>query len=435
MKIAVIGSGVSGLSAALALSERHDVRLFEKATRFGGHAHTVDIDDGGAPMAVDVGFIVFNQLNYPNLTGLFGDLDVATEDSDMTFSVSVDGGALEYSCDSVATVFAQRWRALDLRFVGALRDAMRFHREAPAALAAGELDGRSLGEWLDERRFGPRFQSLFLLPMGGAIWSTPVAAVRGFPARQFVQFFENHQLLNGFNRAVTWRTVSGGSRRYVEAMLRRLGPRAIGGVGAERIVRRPDGRVQARFADGSEDVFDHVVLATHSDQALRLLADADAEERAALSRLRYSRNRVVLHRDPALMPKRRRVWSSWNFLSETGGGARPPAVSYWMNRLQNLDPARPVFVTLNPPREPDPALTFGAFDCDHPLFDQSSFDAQTRFDRLQGRGGVWYAGAWLGWGFHEDGLRSGLRVAQALGARPAWSRLDSAAAAARIAAE
>lgn len=423
MKIAVIGAGISGLGAALALNDRHDVRLFEADSRFGGHANTIDIEAAdGTVIPVDTGFIVFNDRNYPNLCALFDHLDVPSENSDMSFSLTLDGGRLEYACDDLARVFAQRWRACDPRFLRAFAQIMRFHREAPGALDRGELDGVSLGDWLDREGYGPWIRKNFLYAMGGAIWSTPLSEIERFPARALIQFFHNHALLAGFEKRIQWRTVSGGSREYVTRLLQRLGPRAQAGVAATRVRRLSDGAVEVALADGAIGRFDEVVLAVHPDQALRLLDNAGDDERALLSAITYTDNTAVLHRDLSLMPRLRRVWSSWNVLSDTGAEARPAAVSYWMNRLQNIDPAHPLFVTLNPPHDPDPALEYARFSYAHPLFDQKAFDAQTAFDSVQGRGGVWYAGAWLGWGFHEDGLRSGLRAAEALGARPSWAR-------------
>ncbi len=423
MKIAVIGAGISGLGAALALGERHDVRLFEADGRFGGHANTVDVETAsGETIPVDTGFIVFNDRNYPNLCALFDHLGVETQPSDMTFSVTLDGGKLEYACDDVAKVFAQRWRALDPRFLRAFGQILKFHRQASGKLRRGELEGLSLGDWLDQEGYGDWIRRNFLYPMGGAIWSTPLADIERFPARSLVQFFDNHELLAGFEKRIQWRTVKGGSREYVARLLRKLGPRAQAGVGVARVRRLSEGGVEIALTDGEITRFDEVVLAVHSDQALRLLENPEDSERAMLSAIKYSENTAVLHSDPALMPRLRKVWSSWNVLSETGSEARPATVSYWMNKLQNIDPAHPLFVTLNPPQEPDPALEHGRFSYAHPLFDQAAFEAQSAFDSVQGRGGIWYAGAWLGWGFHEDGLRSGLRVAEALGARPDWAR-------------
>jgi predicted NAD/FAD-binding protein len=296
-------------------------------------------------------------------------------------------------------------------------------RQAPEEIEKGALCNISLGEWMEDRGFGRYFRERFLLPMGGAIWSTPADRMRDFPAESFIGFFRNHDLMTGLESAMQWRTVDGGSREYVLRALRNLGPRARAGLEVVR-VDRASGRPLLTYADGSIEAFDQVVLAGHSDQNLAMLSDPDAEERAVLSAVRYSPNRAVLHRDPALMPKRRKVWSSWNFLSlgfEQDAG-RPAAVTYWMNRLQGLDSSRDLFVSLNPPVEPDPEKVFASFDYAHPQFDQAAFEAQGRIDAIQGRGGVWHAGAWLGYGFHEDGLKSGLRVAAALGARPVWAR-------------
>ncbi|SDZ76766.1 NAD(P)/FAD-dependent oxidoreductase [Rubrimonas cliftonensis] len=421
MKIAVIGSGAAGLGASLALSEIAEVRLFEKEARFGGHANTVDVDYDGAPIAVDTGFIVFNHRNYPNLTALFDWLGVETRQSDMSFGFSLNSGALEYACDNLDTIFAQRRNMLDPRFLWVFREVLRFCRAAPRDLAAGRAASVSLGEWLASRGFSGWFRDRFILPMGGAIWSTPMSSMLDFPAESFLRFFQNHDLYTGLGDAMKWRTVEGGSREYVARVLLKLGPRAQAGVGAVSVSREA-GRVRVRLDDSTQDVFDHAVLAVHGPQALALLADADAEERATLGAFRTTANRAVLHRDKRLLPARRKVWSSWNLMSAEGAGERPVAVSYWMNRLQGLDPARDLFVTLNPHIEPDPALVFREFAYAHPRYDGAAFDAQAAMDAVQGRGGVWHAGAWLGYGFHEDALRAGLRVAHALGARPEWGR-------------
>jgi predicted NAD/FAD-binding protein len=422
LKIAVIGSGAAGMGAALALSEVADVRLFEKDDRIGGHANTVEVDYDGARIAVDTGFIVFNHRNYPNLTALFEDLGVETIPSDMSFGFSLGDGALEYACDDLDKIFAQRRNLLNPSFILGFREVLRFCRVAPADLAAGEAAGLSLDDWLTKRSFSPWFRRRFILPMGGAIWSTPLLAMLQFPAESFLRFFANHDLYTGLGDAMKWRTVKGGSRRYVERLTARLDGRIHAGVGAVS-TRREGGRAHVRFSDGSEGTFDHVVFATHAPQALGVIADADPEERAILGAFRTTANRAVLHRDPRLMPKRRKVWSSWNLLSREGEAMRQPvAVSYWMNRLQSLDPRRDLIVTLNPQIEPDPAKVFAEFAYAHPLYDAAAFAAQEASDGLQGRGGYWFAGAWLGYGFHEDALRAGLRVAHALGARPAWLR-------------
>ncbi|QPH53493.1 NAD(P)/FAD-dependent oxidoreductase [Pontivivens ytuae] len=412
MKIAVIGSGIAGMGAALALSEVADVTLIEKDSRFGGHANTVEVD--GQP--VDTGFIVYNHANYPHLTSLFEHLDVPTRASDMSFGMSVNGGRTEYACDNVWKVFAQPLNILSPRFVGGVREILRFHREAQSDLVEGRLEGLSLGQYLEAGGYGDWLRDCFLLPMGGAIWSTPTGDMLDFPAENFVHFFKNHQLLNGNGPGHRWRTVDGGSREYVRRLIGRL-PTAVAGIGVAEI-RRPGGRPLVRFTDGSEASFDQVVLASHAPQSRAIIADLDAEERDVLSSFQTSRNIAWLHSDPALMPKRKRVWSSWNFLSDGNDTDRPAPITYWMNRLQGIE-GRDYFVSLNPAQPPERA--HARFEYAHPLFTQAAFDAQGRMDTIQGRGGVWYAGAWLGYGFHEDGLRAGLRVAAALGATPSWA--------------
>ncbi|GMG84724.1 NAD(P)/FAD-dependent oxidoreductase [Paralimibaculum aggregatum] len=422
MKIAIVGAGISGLGAALALSERHDVRIYEQAGRLGGHANTVEaaFPDGMQP--VDTGFIVYNQRNYPNLCGLFAHLDVPTKWSDMSFGFSLGGGACEYACDNLDKVFAQRWRVFDPRFIRMTREILRFTRVGQADLAGGRANDLALGEWLESRRFSPWFRERFLLPMGGAIWSTSVARMLDFPARNFLNFFCNHDLMTGLDPAQRWRTVDGGSREYVRRVHARLGPRVQLGRAAAR-VESAGARPRIRFADGTAERFDQVVLAVHGPEARRLLARPDAQQARLLGSFRTTENRAVLHSDTRLMPRRRRVWSSWNFLADRheAEGTRPAQVTYWMNRLQGIPEHRPLFVSLNPRDEIDPALTHGVYDYAHPFFDLAAFEAQRGMDAIQGRGGVWYAGAWLGYGFHEDGLRAGLRVADALGARPAWA--------------
>ena len=398
MKIAVIGAGISGIGAALALSDKHEVRLFERDARFGGHANTVEVEGYrfglSTPIAVDTGFIVYNLRNYPNLTALFEHLDVPTKWSDMSFGFSLQGGAYEYACDDLPRLFAQTRNWANPRHIRMLREVLRFNRSAAEELETGALEGLSLGQWLKARGYSDAFRDRFILPMGGAIWSTSTEEMLAFPASGFVAFFRNHDLMTGLDPAQRWRTVEGGSREYVRRAIRALGPRASLGVGAEEIRRGPEG-VRIRFSDGSEDRFDQVVLATHSDISLRLLADADDQERALLSACRYTDNRAVLHSDPALMPRRRKVWSSWNFLSDGAAqdATRPAQVSYWMNRLQGLPNAAPLFVSLNPRREPDPEQVHGEFSYAHPLFDAAAFEAQASIDLIQGRGGIHHAGA------------------------------------------
>ncbi|MEM0922110.1 MAG: FAD-dependent oxidoreductase, partial [Pseudomonadota bacterium] len=325
MKVAVIGAGISGMGCALALAETHDVTLFE-AERVGGHANTVEARFGDRVVPVDTGFIVYNYRNYPNLTALFEHLDVPTKWSDMSFGFSMGGGAFEYACDNLDKLFAQRWRALDPRHVTMLRHVLRFMKTAPGQLESGALNGLSLHDYIAREGFGPWFRDRFLVPMGGAIWSTPLSDIMDFPAANFVRFFVNHDLMTGLADAQKWRTVDGGSREYVSRVQARLGERIV----LRRAVEVAPGRV--RFDEG-EERFDQIVLACHAPQALALMRSADQHQRTVLSAFRTSQNRAVLHSDASLMPKRRKVWSSWSVL-DTGDPAQPAQLSYWMNRLQ-----------------------------------------------------------------------------------------------------
>ena len=422
MKIAVIGSGISGNVAAYHLSRQHDVTLFEKRDRLGGHSATVDIgyDHPNDRLSVDTGFIVYNELNYPGLTQLFSELGVETEQSNMSFGFSANAGAMEWSGQSLSTVFAQRRNLLNPFFWQMLRDIFRFNKAAARDHEAGLSGDETLGQWLDRYGFSNAFRNRYLLPMGAAIWSTPAAEIEEFPARSFLHFFYNHRLIN--NDRPQWRTVRGGSREYVKKLSAASAARTILNAAVTSVKRR-DGRVWVSTEvneQAHEEAFDQVVFATHSDQALAALSDASAQERAILSAVRYLPNQVYLHCDARLMPRRRRVWSSWNYLTDgqlSQDGTM--TVSYWMNLLQNLDRDKLVFVTLNPPTPPAAEKTFGHFVYDHPQFDRAALHAQENLDTIQGMNGVWFCGAWTGYGFHEDGLQSALRVCAGLEAATA----------------
>jgi len=418
LSIAVIGSGVSGSSAAWALNPVHDVTLYEKDMRAGGHTATVDIDYNGTPIAVDTGFIVYNEANYPNLTALFAELDVTTHKSDMSFSVSLDHGRLEWSGDNLATVFAQKRNLLRPSFLMMLREILRFNRICVEDRSAGRLEAMSIGDYLNWRGFSPGFTNNYLVPMAAAIWSTPSGKMLDFPAENFIQFFDNHRLI--YSKPHPWRTVTGGSRNYLQKLLAPLGDRVRLGCGI-RSIRREDGRVVIVDEHGATKLFDKVIIAAHSDQALKMLSDATPAETTLLSSVPYHANRVFLHRDTGLMPKRPKVWASWNYLrSAKPCGTLGVAVSYWMNRLQGIDARYPLFVTLNPEREPEPGSVFAEFSYDHPQFDARSMVAQRALKSIQGDNNTFFAGAWTGYGFHEDGLASGLAAAEALGGIIPW---------------
>jgi predicted NAD/FAD-binding protein len=411
LDIAVIGSGISGLGAAWLLSQHHRVSVFEALPRAGGHSNTVESRDGnGASLPVDTGFIVFNEATYPNLCALFDHLGVRTHPTEMSFAVSLDDGALEYAGTDFNGLFAQRGNLLRPRFWSMLRDVVRFYRQAPRDAARHGL--ATLDDYLDLHGYTTSFREDHLYPMAAAIWSTPAAQIGRYPVAAFVRFCENHNLLSLAQRP-PWRTVAGGSREYVKRLMAAVGEVHLGaGVTS---VQRDDQGVTLAFAGGrAPQRFDQVVVATHADQALRLLADPGADERQLLGAFAYSRNRAVLHSDPALMPRRRAAWSSWNYLADRRAAERL-CVTYWMNRLQALPTSQDLFVTLNPSREPRVDRIIHVEDYEHPVFDANALRAQGRLWSLQGQRRSWFCGAYFGAGFHEDGLQAGLAVAEAIG--------------------
>jgi len=425
LDIAVVGQGIAGMSAAWLLSQGHRVTVYECEDRLGGHSHTVEAPGPAGALPVDMGFIVYNEFAYPNLTALFKHLNVPTKASDMSFSVSLDGGALEYGGASIGSLFAQPGNLLNARFWSMLRDLFRFYRTAPVHACALDSSGASLGDYLRANRYGDAFQDDHLLPQAAAIWSASVEAIREYPAAAFIRFCQNHGLLKILGRPL-WRTVDGGSRAYVERLTAAYADRVSLGRPV-RLIRRPEGRVEITDADGQARLFDQVVIATHADQALAMLADPTPEERRLLGAFRYTRNHAVLHSDAGLMPRRRAVWSSWNYLGRTTpeGGGRQLCVTYWMNRLQGLPASSPLFVTLNPIRPPRAGSLIRSEIYEHPLFDNAAMAAQKQLWSLQGVRGAWFCGAYFGSGFHEDGCQAGLAVAEQLGGlRRPWRVKD-----------
>lgn len=410
-KIAVVGSGISGLSAAWLLSKNHDVVLFEKDDRLGGHSNTVSIEDQN----IDTGFIVYNTTNYPNLIAFFDELDVNTQDTDMSFSVSMNAGHIEYAGTSVSALFAQKSNLFKPSYWGMIRDIMRFYREAPDLLKMDDAEFLTLGGYLQNGGYGRAFIENHLLPMGAAIWSTPAAEMLNYPAVTFVRFCQNHGLLKISDRP-QWRTVTGGSRQYVSKIADMLGNR-IRLNSAVSSIHPSDTGVIVECRDGHIQQFDDVVIAAHADQALSMLTSPTKMQEKLLGAFSYEKNLAVLHTDRDFMPKRKSAWASWNYLGTSGANDSEDqlCVTYWMNRLQGLTSETDYFVTLNPAGTPAEGTVLRTFPYDHPLFDGKAIAAQSMLWNLQGKNNIWFCGSYFGYGFHEDGIQSGLAVAEALG--------------------
>ena len=421
-RVAIIGSGISGLGVAHALAGVAEITLFEADHHFGGHAHTVDLELEGRRYGVDTGFLVFNERTYPQLIRLFGELQVDSAPSEMSFSVQVAAergrAALEWSGASIDALFAQRANLLRPGFWRLLKDLVRFNRQCTALAERGAETAMAqpIGEFLDRHRYSSEFRDWYFLPMVACIWSCPTRQMLRFPMATMIRFCHNHGLLQIANRP-RWFTVRGGSREYVRRIVAGIADKRL--ATPVRSVRRLaafDGGAVIVSTDRGAERFDHVVLACHSDQALALLADPSASERSVLGAVRYQRNRALLHTDASVLPRRRRAWAAWNY--ERGGddaqGDGRVCLHYLLNKLQPLPFERPVLVSLNPLTPPRPELVHGEYDYEHPVFDGAAIAAQRRVPELQGRRRTWFCGAWTRYGFHEDGLASGLAVAAAL---------------------
>ena len=409
MRIAIVGSGIAGLASAWWLSQRHEVVLFEANDYLGGHTHTHAVEQAGREYRIDSGFIVFNPDHYPLLCGLFDELGVASQPTTMSFSVHSARSGVEYNATSLDTLFCQRRNLLSPRFWGMLRDLARFYREAPALLT-GEQTGPTLGDYLQAGGYGDAFRDEHLVPMASALWSSPPQWILAFPARYLVQFMANHHMLTLGERS-PWRVVAGGSATYVEALRRcwRVQERLSTPVLA---VRRDVDGVELDTLRGRER-FDHVVMACHSDDALRLMHDADVRERDILGAIRYQSNDTVLHTDARLLPRRRKAWAAWNAHVPRDPSA-PCTVSYCMNLLQGVASPDPFVVTLNRSEAIDPARILKRMHYRHPVYDHGMVAAQRRRHEIQGHRRTWFAGAYWGWGFHEDGIRSARDVVDAI---------------------
>ena len=426
MKIAVIGSGISGLSAAHFLAARHTVTLFESEGRVGGHTNTIEVPlANGGVQPVDTGWIVYNGINYPNLTALFKELDVQTRPTSMSFGVSLGDGAYEWmGSDNLLTVFAQPSNVFSPRHIRMLLDILKLNSKANALLKAGTLPSGTLGEWLAAMEFSPWLSSRYLLPMAGLIWSCSPKKAMEYPAADFMRFFDSHSLFTATDQP-TWHTVIGGSHVYVKKLLAQFKGEIRLNTPVQRL-RRDGAGVWATTAAAGEQHFDAVICATHSDTTLKLLSDADAKEQAVLGGIPYNESRCVLHTDESFLPKRRHAWASWNYIHPVDAvHDEPISGSYWMNKLQGIAGPVNYIVTLNPQREIARDKVIYDIVYHHPHYGPSSVMTHQRLPEIQGQRGIWFAGAWTAYGFHEDGLNSGLRAVQGIDAAclPAWAVL------------
>jgi len=430
-RVAVVGSGIAGLSAAHALKGNARVTLFESASWFGGHAHTVEIDLDGVRHGVDTGFLVFNERTYPGLLRLFDELGVATAPSGMSFSVQSPATGWEWCGSDLDGLFAQRRNLVSPRFWAMLADILRFNRLATVLAQRGtELD-EPIGDFLDRHRFGTAFRDGYFLPMIGCIWSCPTDQMLQFPVGTMIRFCHNHGLIQLTDRP-PWHTVRGGSANYVRRIVEGLDDARLA-TPVHAVRRLPPGMGNAGVVlhtDHGDERFDEVVLATHTDQSLALLADADADEHAVLGAIRYQPNRVLLHTDASVLPTRRRAWAAWNYERAAERSREDAAVClhYLINRLQPVPWKQPVIVSMNPARPLRDEAVLGEWTYAHPVFDHAAVAAQRQLSRIQGRSHVWFCGAWTRYGFHEDGLMSGQAVADALKARWAAEAATGAAA-------
>ena len=415
MKIAIIGAGISGLGAAYLLAPRHNVVVYEKNDYAGGHSRTVDVRVGSKSLPVDTGFIVFNNWNYPNLLGLFRTLGVPYQKSDMSFGVSINSGWLEYASGGL---LAQKRNILRPAYWGMIADILRFNKHATAYIKSDP--SISLRQCLDDLGMGPWFRRYYILAMGASIWSCPIETILEFPAQNFLQFFKNHGLLN-IRKRPQWYTVTGGSREYVKRLTIAFSYHIRLESAAYKVTALPDGKVSVEDAQGGQDLFDHVIFSCHADEAMKILQNPTPDQSAVIGAFRYQENQVVLHGDISFMPRRKKCWASWVYLSEAREDkAAAVSLSYWMNNLQNLDPQTPLIVTLNPGREPDSSLVYNRHVFTHPIFDRAAIEAQRRIPDIQGQNNIWFCGAYQRYGFHEDGLLSAVTIAKSFGVSVPW---------------
>ena len=414
MNIAIIGTGISGLGAAYLLHQHHDLVIYEKNSYVGGHSRTIEVPVEQGKLAVDTGFIVFNDRNYPNLLGLFDQIDVPYQKSDMSFGVSIDAGWLEYSSGGL---FAQRKNLFRPQYWRMLVDVIRFNKQA---LSFIEVDPTiSLGDCLEQLNMGEWFKRYYILAMGAAIWSCPVETIMKFPAQTFLRFFNNHGLLS-INDRPQWYTVTGGSREYTRRLVAPFEEHILLNNGATRVVQK-ENQFEVTDQQGGSRLFDHVIFACHADQALKLIEQPSIDEQSVLSNFNYQRNQIVVHSDVSFMPQHKQCWSSWVYLSEEQqDNNHGVSLSYWMNNLQSLPTETPVIITLNPARRPKQELILDEHYFSHPIFDYGAIASQGNIRNIQGKRNLWFCGAYQRYGFHEDGLLSAVNVAKALGVNIPW---------------
>ena len=419
MKIAIIGSGISGLSSALLLSQKHNITLFESNNRFGGHANTVEIMHKENVIPVDTGFIVYNKLNYPNLVSFFDFLKVETIDSDMSFAVSARDGQLEYS-GSMKGIFAQKKNFFNLKFYRMLKDIIIFFIFG-YKYAFQFKESESLGEYVKRCNFSKEFINDHLIPMSSAIWSCPEKEILNFPAKTLLTFFKNHQLINFIFRP-KWRTVKGGSKQYVNKVIEKLSSnpknRLILNSKIKSVYCKND-KIEIKFEESTE-IFDKVIMATHPDQTIKLIKNLDGQSTDILRKFKYQKNIVYLHSDSSLMPKNKKTWSSWNYISSKS--EEKSSLTYWMNLLQKINNSLNVFVSLNPYITPIKSLTYKKIIYEHPIFNTQTNEAQKKLTEIQGKNNIFYAGAWLRYGFHEDGIMSAVNISSLLNIKIPWKK-------------
>lgn len=416
-RVAIIGSGISGLGVAWLLSKKYDVVLFEASNRLGGHARTEIADTPHGKVPVDIGFIVFNKINYPNLCNLFKELGVKIQKSDMSFAVSVNSGQFEYGSRNLKAFLAQPRNIFEPKFWRMYRDISLFFNTARKDVS--EQPQMSVEELIQQRKFGQWFVNYYLLPMSGAIWSTPRSEMLKFPAHALVQFFANHGLLS-FSGKYQWWTVTGGSQNYVKKIAATMKAEIRLKTPVVAVTREAE-TVLIKTPGQEAEIFDCVIFASHTDNVLQMLNEDSETERQILGNIAYQQNRVILHTDVSFMPKRKACWSSWVYLANESSIEKQASVTYWMNSLQGLPRETPLFVTLNPSSKPDNKSVLVEHAFDHPRYDAETLKAQKEIDSIQGKDQSWYCGAWMGMGFHEDGLASAVSVAQQFGVKPPWN--------------